>query len=217
MGVRKLILNMRMYKHVRKGFHPKQAKMWVKAVRSHKKEDYGFTKKETNDAIKAGFMPEQLKAMGITVEECGDYISIYDYSFLKPMNAGYSKWLGDKYTRYNMFKPFRKHMPELYYLTVNYLGKMKVIASGGAEGTKLDDILEFVKQKGVVSIAVANGNASSELRYEGDTFYLDDREMTADELKKLFRSIKYNLVVCEKVYTSEVVEHGILNLVVFNS
>ena len=61
--LKKLVVNTLALGPTSRGFTGGEAKRWVRRVYRHKVRDYGFTKKETNWAIKHGFMPEHVAAL----------------------------------------------------------------------------------------------------------------------------------------------------------
>ena len=133
--------------------------------------DYGFTKKETNWAIRHGFMPEHVAALGINESNVNEYISYRDYAYLRPLNGTYSKWITDKVTIYNIFKPFRDRMPQMYYqIGKRYDETFIIPLYDRTAGDTFDDILKLIQEKGEVTAAPANGKSASTLAYrEGCT------------------------------------------------
>ena len=200
-----------------RGFTGGEAKRWVRKVYRHKVRDYGFTKKETNWAIKHGFMPEQVAALGIDDSNVADYISYKDYAYLRPLNGTYSKWITDKVTIFNIFKPFRDRMPQLYYqISKRYDETFIIPLYDKQAGFEFADILQLIREKGEVTAAPANGKSASTIAWREDSFWFDEERISEDDLTARLSEYRSTIVIKERVKTSEMTGHGVLRLIVFN-
>ncbi|MBR5488735.1 MAG: hypothetical protein IKV72_03450 [Firmicutes bacterium] len=200
-----------------RGFTGGEAKRWVRKVYRHKVRDYGFTKKETNWALKHGFMPEQVAALGINDSNVADYISYKDYAYLRPLNGTYSKWITDKVTIFNIFKPFRDRMPQLYYqISKRYDETFIIPLYDKQAGTEFADILQLIREKGEVTAAPANGKSASTIAWREGAFWFDEEKITEDKLQERLSEYRSTIVIKERVKTSELTGHGVLRLIVFN-
>lgn len=217
MGIKKLVVNALALGPTSRGFTGGEARRWVREVYRHKTRNYGFSRKETNWAIKRGFMPEQVARMGLTEENYRDYISAKDYAFLRPLNGTYSKWITDKVTIHTIFKPFRQYMPALYYQISKRYGEACVIPLYDDNGgDTFEDILEFIRKKRIVTAAPANGISAGTVEYRDGSFWFDDIRQSEEELKERLAGYRSTIVIKEKVETSDFVDNGVLNLIVFN-
>ena len=217
MGLKKLVVNALALGPTSKGFTGGEARRWVREVYRHKTRDYGFSRKETNWAIKRGFMPEQVARMGLTEENYRDYISAKDYAFLRPLNGTYSKWITDKVTIHTIFKPFRQYMPTLYYQLSKRYDETQIIPLYNDEaGDTFEDVLELIKEKQAVTAAPANGVSASTIEYREESFFFDGEKLSESGLKTKLEGYRATIVIKEKVVTSEIVDNGVLNLIVFN-
>ena len=215
--LKKLVVNTLALGPTSRGFTGGEAKRWVRRVYRHKVRDYGFTKKETNWAIKHGFMPEHVAALGINESNVADYISYKDYAYLRPLNGTYSKWITDKVTIYNIFKPFRDKMPQRYYqISKRYDETFIIPLYDRNAGDTFEDILKLIREKGEVTAAPANGKSASTLAYRDGAYWFDDETFTEEKLIARLNEYRVTIVISERVKTSEMVDHGVLNLIVFN-
>ena len=217
MKIKKLVVNALALGPTSKGFTGGEARRWVREVYRHKTRNYGFSRKETSWAIKRGFMPEQVAQMGLTEENYRDYISAKDYAFLRPLNGTYSKWITDKVTIHTIFKPFRQYMPAVYYqLSKRYDETQIIPLYDDNAGDTWDDVLELIREKKVVTAAASNGAYASTVEYRDGSFWFDGKKLSKQNLEKKLESFFATIVIKEKIETSDLVDNGVLNLIVFN-
>lgn len=217
MGIKKMVVNALALGPTSRGFTGGEARRWVREVYRHKTRDYGFTRKETNWAIKHGFMPEQVARLGINEDNYRDYISAKDYAFLRPLNGTYSKWITDKVTVHTIFKPFRSYMPVIYYqISKRYKETMIISLNGECPGESFDDIFALIRDKGKVTAAPANGISASTISYKDGIYRFDNEKMSESELQERLKGYNSTIVIKEKVEISSSMNNGVLNLIVFN-
>lgn len=217
MKIKKLVVNALALGPTSKGFTGGEARRWVREVYRHKTRNYGFSRKETSWAIKRGFMPEQVAQMGLTEENYRDYISAKDYAFLRPLNGTYSKWITDKVTIHTIFKPFRQYMPAVYYqLSKRYDETQIIPLYDDNAGDTWDDVLELIREKKAVTAAASNGAYASTVEYRDGSFWFDGKKLSEQNLEKKLESFFATIVIKEKIETSDLVDNGVLNLIVFN-
>ncbi|MBQ4649265.1 MAG: hypothetical protein IJB73_01040 [Firmicutes bacterium] len=217
MGIKKLVVNALALGPTSRGFTGGEARRWVRESFRHQTRDYGFSRRETSWALRHGFMPEQVAKLGINEENYRDYISAKDYAFLRPLNGTYSKWITDKVTIHTIFKPFRQYMPALYYQISKRYDETQIIPLyDDNAGDSLEDVLALIREKQAVTIAPANGVSASTIEYKEGSFWFDDEKFSDAKLMSKLQEYKATLVIKEKIETSAVVDHGVLNLIVFN-
>lgn len=217
MGLKKLVVDALAYRPTAQGFTGGEARRWVREVYRRKTRNYGFTKKETRWAISHGFMPEQVRKLGINEENVGDYISEKDYAFLRPLNGTYQKWITDKITINQVFKPYRKFMPTVYYQFSKRLNDTIIIPLyDDNAGCTWSDVLELVREKEILQVSIANGTSASDIRYQDGKLLFENKEYTEEKLYDKLKKYEATLVIREKVETSGITDNGVLNLIIFN-
>ncbi|MGN0713009.1 MAG: hypothetical protein ACI4LJ_04420, partial [Anaerovoracaceae bacterium] len=217
MGLKKFVVNALALGPTSRGFTGGEARRWVRQVYRHYRRDYGFSMKETRWAIKHGFMPEQVAQLGINEENVKDYISAKDYAYLRPLNGTYSKWITDKVTVHTVFKPFRSCMPAIYYqISKRYDEVMIIPLYDDKAGDTFADVLALIREKGEVTIAPANGISASTITYRDGSFLFDEETMSEQKLIERMSEYRSTIVIKEKIRTGANVDHGVLNLIVFN-
>lgn len=217
MGFKKLVVNALALGPTSRGFTGGEARRWVREVYRHRTRNYGFSRRETSWALKHGFMPEQVAKLGINDENVADYISAKDYAYLRPLNGTYSKWITDKVTIHTIFKPFRSYMPTVYFqISKRYDETVVKPLADDSLGYSFEGVLELIKEKGELTLAPANGISASTLAYHDGSFWFDEKKLTAEGLVERLCMFNSTVVIKEKVRTSEIVDNGVLNLIVFN-
>ena len=202
---------------VAKGFTVGEARRWTREVFRHRTSNLGFSPAKTNWAIRHGFMPEQVEKLNITKDNIDDFISPKDYAYIRPLNGIYARWLTDRVTVNQMFKPFRGYFPVPYYeIGKRYAESFIIPLSSSVKGRTPDDIMALIKEKGTVAIGPSNGGAQSPLRYEGGRFTLDGKEYTEEKLKERLMGYMSTICLWERVEPEEITAHGVLDLIVFN-
>lgn len=217
MGLKRLVLNMLALRPTAQGFTGSEARQWIRKVHRHKTKDFGFTKQETKWAIKHGFMPEQVKALGITEENYKDYISARDYAYLKPLNGTYRKWISDKITVHNIFKPFRKYMPEIYYQIGKRFDETHITSlSKQAKDESFQGLFDLIREKKQVSIEIASGFSETTIHYRDGKFFSGEKEIGERDIKKAISNYQSVIIVREKIEPKNCLDDGVLNFIVFN-
>lgn len=217
MGLKKLVVNALALGPTSRGFTGGEARRWVREVYRHKTRNYGFSRRETNWAIRHGFMPEQVAKLGINDENVKDYISAKDYAYLRPLNGTYSKWITDKVTIHTIFKPFRKDMPIVYYqISKRYDETTVTPLADDSLGYTFKEMFDFIRKQGEVTLTPANGISASTIAYKEGSFWFDDKKLSEEELEERLSQYRSTVVIREKVRTSEITDNAVLNLIVFN-
>ena len=217
MGLKKLGVNALALGPTSRGFTGGEARRWVREVYRHKTRNYGFSRRETNWAIRHGFMPEQVAKLGINDENVKDYISAKDYAYLRPLNGIYSKWITDKVTIHTIFKPFRKDMPIVYYqISKRYDETTVTPLADDSLGYTFKEMFAFIRTQGEVILTPANGISASTIAYKEGSFWFDDKKLSEAALEERLSQYRSTVVIREKVRTSEITDNAVLNLIVFN-
>ena len=203
---------------VARGFTLGESRRWITETARHRTQNCGYSRAETEWAIRHGFMPEQVDNLNITKENVDDFISAKEYAYARPLNIGCAKWLTDIVTLTTMFKPFVKYLPELYYEIGKRFAESFIIPmSPSAGGREKEDLARLVREKGRVTLGLSSMDMASCLTYLGDDRYeLDGKEYTEKELTDKLMGYMATLCLWERVEPDPITEGGILNLIVVN-
>ena len=175
--IKKYGLNILAFPNTSKGFTGAEARKWIRGVyRSYLKDkDYSF--RETRWAVKRGFLPEQVKSLNINEENYKDIISAKDYAFLRPIIGIYGKWISDKVTIYNIFKPFRDRMPKCFYHITNRYKDKLIIPLNVNKNDTWKDVINTIKEEKKVRLYISNRHQSDFIEWENNSFYINEKEV----------------------------------------
>lgn len=198
------------------GFDHEAATQWVSGVHnSFFRSQYRFA--QTYAAVKCGFLPSQLEALGLSAENCGDLISPKDYSYLQPLNGTYSKWIHDMVSIHTIFKPFRPVMPVCFYQIGKRDGQPQIISlSELTSGDTPDDILALLKQRGHLKVRTADNCASYSIFHQNDRYYIGSEEVTDTRLLETLFSSDETLVITENIAVEPAFEGSRIRIILFN-
>ena len=112
-------------------------------------------------------MSYRIPQYGITEENLGEYISDFEYKWLRHINPKYRKWMEDKITVKYVCADYNDCFPAYYYHIICKNGNNKVISMMDLpEGytNTFDEIFRLVEEKGVLALKPDEGS-------HGDGFY----------------------------------------------
>ena len=169
--LKKIIINILAFFPTARGFTGRQAKHWVRKIYRDLTGRNGYSPGQKLWAYRHGFMPQQVDVFGITKDNVSDFISEREYIYLRPLNGKYSKWVNDRITVRNIFKPFKKHLPDVYYQFSERDLRLQIIPlDADKDRDSREDVLELIREKQIVILASAGGRKSIAIRAEGDSF-----------------------------------------------
>ncbi|MGN0457357.1 MAG: sugar-transfer associated ATP-grasp domain-containing protein [Eubacterium sp.] len=216
--LKKNLVSFLAFKDVSNGFSVKGARKWTRQVLRSYFKDSNYSYKETRWAVKRGFLPSQVAGLELNESNYRDTVSAKDYAFLRPLNGVYYKWIADRVTINEVFKPYRDKMPKCYYHIIKRNNDSFIIPMLDPDaGDTFDDVLGLIKDKGKVRICYARRKNNSLVEWKDDKLFLDGKELPAHILKRLIDGCRRPLVIMEDVESAEDFKGGELNLVVFNS
>ena len=157
--LKKIIINILAFFPTARGFTGRQAKLWVRKLYRDFTDRNGYSMGQKLWAYRHGFMPQQVDVFGITRDNYKDFISEREYIYLRPLNGKYSKWVNDRVTVRNIFKPFKQNLPDVYYqFSERDMGLHIIPLDADKSKTGREDVLELIRQKQIVILASAGGN-----------------------------------------------------------
>ncbi len=215
--VKKYGLNILAFPNTSRGFTGFEAKKWVRGVYRSYFKDNNYSFKETSWAVKRGFLPEQVRNLNINEDNYKDIISAKDYSFLRPINGIYGKWIADRVTIYNIFKPFRDKMPRCFYhITNRYKDKLIIPLLNDKKDTWLD-VIKTIKEEKKVRLYITNRNQRDFIKWKDESFYINEKKVSQEELISYISKINKSVLISEDINPREDFEGGLINLIIFNS
>ncbi len=117
-------------------------------------------RKEKKWAYKHGFLPSVVERYGINDDNYEDFISLYDYCHIFPVNDIFRKWINDRVTTRDVLKPFAEYLPRQYFQLYKRDSDVQIIklldCPDEYEDT-YEGILQLIQDKGKLSIAKTLG------------------------------------------------------------
>lgn len=175
-----------------KGLKPYLSTRWISEVKDDFLRNKETTFKEKIWAYKHGLLSYRIKQYGITEENFCDYISDFEYKWLRHINGSYRSVLEDKITVKYIVNKFRECFPEYYYhiKTVNNVNVIiPMMDCPEGYGHEFTDIFDLVEAKGVLALKPdfgSHGAGFYKFSYVDGEYYLNfdkvDKQQVTDIL-----------------------------------
>lgn len=188
-----------------KGLKPYLSIRWMKEVLI----DF-FTNRETSLATKIwayrhGFLSYRIPQYGITKENHLDFISDFEYKWLRHINGRYRVMFEDKITIKYIVNGFKECFPDYYYHIKtdndeNIIIPMMDCPEG--YGNKIEDILSLAKEKGVLALKPdegSHGDGFYKLWYEDGRFHLNFDEAKEEDIIAILMNPDNQYLVTEYI------------------
>jgi len=188
--LKRAFLNFLTFPLVVRGFSKAQAKSWFRRAYADFRNYNNASLAEKIWAYRRGFTSEHVQAVGITRENYKDFISERDYRFLQPLNEKYSKWLDDKVSILNIFKPFVDVFPESYYQIYKRDDQWIFIPLSGISGMQntndasIDDVLALIRDKKQVAFTSTISRRKMKIQFDVGSYFINDEKISPSRLKK---------------------------------
>ena len=188
-----------------KGLLPYLSVRWLKemSVDFFTNRDVGPVKKLW--AYKKGFISYRIGQYGITKENVGDFISDFEYKWLRHINNGYKSWFEDKITFKYILPEFKDCFPAYYYHIRQEEGHNTVIRMMDCPEEyerNYEDILKLARDKGVLALKPdegSHGDGFYKLTYADDKYYLNFDEASEDDILGILRDPKNSYLITEYI------------------
>lgn len=139
-------------------------------------------------AYRHGFLSYRLSQYGITRKNHRDFISDFEYSWLRHINGDYCFLFEDKISLKYIVNSFHDCFPEYYYHIRNSNSGnvvIKMMDCPEDRGRDYEDILALAREKGELALKPdtgSHGNGFCRLTYDGDKYYLNFKEASPKEI-----------------------------------
>ncbi|MDD4376611.1 MAG: sugar-transfer associated ATP-grasp domain-containing protein [Eubacteriales bacterium] len=188
-----------------KGLVPYLSIKWFGDVKNDFVTNKDTTLKEKLWALKHGFLSYRLHQYGITKENHLNYISDFEYKWLRHINNKYRHWMEDKITVKYICSDYNNCFPEYYYHIVLKNGNNKVIAMmdcpKGYSNT-YEDIFNLAMEKGSLALKPdegSHGDGFYKLSYDDGKFYLNHNEATKEQVLGILEDVNNQYLVTEYI------------------
>lgn len=185
------------------GFTGRMARNWVNRVENDKRQDDQFSEAYRKAAHRLGYMPATAARLGISEHNAGDFISERDYSYVHPLNGKYAKWVRDRASALEIFKPFVGLFEGTHYQFLWRDGDVQILPlspraqeySGSVTGLAQFLSKEFGEGCEVALVPSAyTGGVRLVVSYSGGHFVVNGVPYTHDEFHMLLRRRSFVLI-----------------------
>ena len=184
------------------GFYGGKARWWLSAKQYDQKYNTKYTSAQKKWAYKHGFLPAVVERYGINDSNVQDFISLYDYCHIFPVNDIFRKWINDRVTTRDVLKPFSQYLPKQYfhlYRRDTSTQIVKLLDCPAEYEESYDGILQLIRDKGKVSLAKQLGTNFITLSYENGRYFFDGEEISDEDLILKIQDARNILVIMEYV------------------
>lgn len=188
-----------------KGLVPYQSTRWISNVWTDFWTNKEATLREKLWAYKHGFLSYRIPQYGITEENLGEYISDFEYKWLRHINPKYRKWMEDKITVKYVCADYNDCFPAYYYHIICKNGNNKVISMMDLpEGytNTFDEIFRLVEEKGVLALKPdegSHGDGFYKFTYEDGKYQLNYQDVTKQQVLDILEDINNQYLVTEYI------------------
>lgn len=172
-----------------KGLVPYQSTRWPHDVWCDLVSSNGLDLKTKLWAHRHGFLSYRIPQYGITEDNWTQFISDFEYRWLRHLNNKYKYWLEDKITFKYVASGYREYLPDYYYYICFRNGQHRIVPMMDLPegfGATAEDILRLACEKGVLALKPdegSHGEGFYRLAWENGTFTLNGEP--ADESRVL--------------------------------
>ena len=156
-------------------------------------------------AAKHGFLSYRLHQYGITEENHLQFISDFEYKWLRHINNKYRHWMEDKITVKYICSDYNGCFPEYYYHISLKNGNNKVIPMmdcPAGYGNTYEDIFRLVQEKGSLALKPdegSHGDGFYKFSFADGKYYLNHEEATAQDVLSILENVNNQYLVTEYI------------------
>ena len=188
-----------------KGLLPYLSVRWIKEVivDFFTNTDVGLVEKLW--AYKNGFISYRINQYGITKENKKEFISDFEYKWLRHINGNYKSWFEDKITFKYILPEFKECFPNYYYHIKLKDGINQVInmmdCPQGYENT-YSDILKLAREKKILALKPdegSHGDGFYKLSYVDNQYYLNFDKVGEEDIIRILKDPSNSYLVTEYI------------------
>lgn len=188
-----------------RGLRPYLSITWIRDVWIDFKSNKDATFLEKMWAYRHGFLSYRIPQYGITKANRHQYISDFEYKWLRHINGKYKCWMEDKITVKYIASEFNHMFPEYYYHVSYKNGATRIISMMDCPkhyGTTFDDIIALAKEKGELALKPdqgSHGDGFYRLTYQDGAFYMNFCKVTEEEIIRVLADKDNQYLVTEYI------------------
>lgn len=182
-----------------------QSTRWPRDVMRDLVSKNGLSLSQKRWAYKYGFLSYRIPQYGITPENRTEFISDFEYRWLRHINCKYKYWFEDKVTLKHIAAEFSGCFPDYYYFTSLKNGENRVIAMMDLpEGfqASYDDILRLARERGVLALKPdegSHGEGFYKLSWDGEHYALNGEPASDEQVLAVLENPKNQYLVTEYI------------------
>ena len=163
-----------------KGLVPYQSVRWIHDVAADLFSKNGLRLSQKIWGYRHGFLSFRISQYGITKANWQNYISDFEYRWLRHINSKYKYWLEDKITLKYIASDFSECFPDYYYFTSLKDGENRVIPLMDLPAefeASYSGIVALAKKKKTLALKPdegSHGEGFYKLTWDGESFALND-------------------------------------------
>ena len=209
------------------GLVPYQSVRWLGDMRRDLFERNGIDLKTKLWAYKNGFLSYRIPQYGITEENRHEFISDFEYRWLRHINKKYKYWLEDKISIKYVAAEFNDCLPAYYFYTTAHEGQNTVVPMMDCPegfGSSFEDVLRLAQEKSVVALKPdegSHGDGFYRLDHGADGYALNGQPASEAEVLAILQDTKNQYLVTEFIQMhpvlAEIYPHSVntIRLLVF--
>ena len=210
-----------------KGLVPYQSVRWIGDIRRDLFQRNEITLKSKIWAYKNGFLSYRIPQYGITEENREQFISDFEYRWLRHINKKYKYWLEDKISIKYVAAEFNDCLPSYYFYTAAHEGKNTVVPMMDCPesyGASFESVIRLAKDKKVLALKPdegSHGDGFYRLEWTGSEFLLNGDSATEQDVLDVLQDSKNQYLVTEFIQMhpvlAEIYPHSVntIRLIVF--
>ena len=180
-------------------------KWWYITVRDDLFSRNGMSLKKKLWAYKKGFLSYRIPQYGITEDNYMNFISDYDYRYLRHINNKYRVWLEDKITVKYICSKYSGFFPKYYYHVSVRNGEKRIIPLMDLPDycdNNLSSIFELVKREGMLACKPQRGSQGQgfyKFSYHEGKYYLNHEEATKQQVLDILENPESQYLITEYI------------------
>ena len=170
------------------GLVPYQSVRWLEDMAKDLLQRNGVPLRTKFWAYRNGFLSYRIPQYGITPENRTQFISDFEYRWLRHINKKYKYWLEDKISIKYVAAEFNEYLPGYYYYTSQRNGQAHLIPMmdrPDGYGDSFDEVLRLARDKGILALKPdegSHGDGFYRLGYEDGGYTLNGEPATGEEV-----------------------------------
>ncbi len=188
-----------------KGLVPYQSIRWVGDMRRDLFSRNGVSLPKKLWAYRYGFLSYRLDQYGIAPENRREFISDFEYRWLRHINSRYRYWLEDKITLKYIASEYGECFPDYYYYTSLKGGRNRIIPMMDLPegyGATADDVLRLARERQVLALKPdegSHGEGFYRLAWENGGFTLNGEDASEEDVLAVLENPANQYLITEYI------------------